>query len=47
MEEHDYLGKGVWRTTYSNGTRVYVNYGKSATAADGANVPAMGWTLTN
>ena len=45
MEEHDYLGKGVWRTTYSNGTRVYVNYGDAAVVADGVEIPAEGWTI--
>ena len=50
MEEHDSLGAGVWRTTYSDGTRVYVNYGMSAATADGISVPAEGWRtvqLTN
>ena len=45
MEEHDYLGKGVWRTTYSNGTRVYDNYGDAAVVADGVEIPAEGWTI--
>ena len=27
MEEHEEPADGVWRMTYSNGARVYVNYG--------------------
>ena len=50
MEEHGHLGGDVWRTTYSDGTRVYVNYGKTEATADGISVPAEGWRtvqLTN
>ena len=45
MEEHDSLGGGVWRTTYSDGSRVYVNYGGEAASADGVEIPAMGFRL--
>ena len=45
MEEHDSLGGGVWRTTYSDGTRVYVNYAKSPATADGLDIPAEGWRV--
>ena len=46
MEEHDSLGGGVWRTTYSDGTRVYVNYAKSPATADGLDIPAEGWRVS-
>lgn len=45
MEEHDALAPGVWRTSYANGARVYVNYGETAVSADGVEVPARGWRL--
>ena len=45
MEEHDSLGGGVWRTTYSDGSRVYVNYGTEPAVADGLSVPAKGWLM--
>lgn len=45
MEEHDEVSPGVWRTTYSDGTRVYVNYGKTEATADGIAIPAEGWRV--
>lgn len=45
IEEHDDLGGGVWRTAYSNGECVYVNYGDTPAVADGFVVPANGWVL--
>ena len=45
MEEHDALGGGVWRTTYSDGARVYVNYGEAAATVDGIEIPAEGWRM--
>jgi hypothetical protein len=45
MEEHDSLGGGVWRTTYSNGTHVYVNYGKCASTVDSISIPAESWAI--
>jgi len=45
MEEHDDLGGGVWRTTYSNGERLYVNYSDMTANADGLVIPAKGWRL--
>ena len=46
MEEHDSPADGVWRTTYSDGTRVYVNYGNAAAVVDGVTVPPEDWILT-
>ena len=46
MDGHDALGGGVFRTTYSDGTRVYVNYGEAEAEADCVHVPALGWTLS-
>lgn len=47
MEEHDDLGGGVWRTTYSNGERLYVNYSDASATADGLPIPAKGWRLAS
>ena len=44
MEEHDSPAEGVWRTTYSDGTRIYVNYGDGDAEVDGLVIPAKGWT---
>ena len=45
MEEHDAVDDGVWRTTYSNGSRLYVNYGNVQAMADSMTIPAQGWRL--
>jgi hypothetical protein len=45
MEGHDELAADVYRTRYSDGTSVYVNYGKAPAAVDGVTVPAEGWTV--
>jgi hypothetical protein len=45
MHEHEEVAPGVWRTSYDNGERVYVNYtDKPFTCADGT-VDAEGWRL--
>ncbi len=45
MHEHEEVAPGVWRTSYDNGERVYVNYtDKPFTCADGT-VDAKGWRL--
>ena len=45
MDGHDELAPGVYRTRYANGARVYVNYNDAPATADGAEIPALGWTL--
>ena len=40
MEEHISLGKELYRVTYGDGTRVYVNYADFEQTADGVTVPA-------
>lgn len=32
--------------TYSNGTRIYVNYGTDAVSVDGFDIPAKGYAAT-
>lgn len=39
--EHDRLNEHVARTTYANGTRVYVNYADREACADGVCIPAL------
>ena len=43
MDGHDELAKGVYRTAYSDGTRIYVNYTREPAAVDGVTVPAEDW----
>ena len=43
MEGHDELKPGVYRTRYSDGTRIYVNYNAEPAAVDGVTVPAEDW----
>ena len=45
MDGHDELAPGVFRTTYSNGAKVYVNYNGHASSVDGVTVPALDWIL--
>lgn len=45
MDGHDELAPGLFRTKYSDGSAVYVNYNKSPVSADGVTVPAEDWLL--
>ena len=45
MDGHDELAPGVYRTSYSDGTKVYVNYNKQAADVDGVSIPAEDWKL--
>ncbi len=45
MDGHDELAEGVYRTSYSNGAKVYVNYGEKPAQVDGVTVPALDWIL--
>lgn len=45
MEEHDEVVPGVWRTSYANGERVYVNYNKTSVSVGGMEVPPESWRI--
>lgn len=45
MEEHVDLTGGLYRVTYSDGTKVYVNYSTEKREADGVRVPARGYKV--
>lgn len=45
MDGHDELAPGVYRTTYANGAKVYVNYNKAPASVDGVTVGAEDWLL--
>ena len=45
IEGHDEVASGVWRTTWSNGEKIYVNYNGAPAAADGVTLAAEGWKL--
>jgi hypothetical protein len=45
MDHHDKLADGVFRVTYSNGAKMYVNYNASPTIADGISIPGMDYVL--
>lgn len=45
MDGHDELAPGVFRTTYSNGAKVYVNYNDKPSTVDGLEIPAQDWLL--
>lgn len=45
MEEHADLSGGLYRVTYSDGTRVYVNYSYDEREADGITVSARGYQV--
>ena len=45
MDGHDELAPGVYRTSYSNGTKVYVNYTETPFAADDVTIPALDWIV--
>lgn len=43
---HEILSENVRAVTYSNGTRIYVNYGTDAVSVDGIDIPAKGYAAT-
>ena len=45
MDGHDELAPGVYRTSYSNGAKVYVNYTETPFAADDVTIPALDWIV--
>ena len=44
IEKHEIGDNNVNVVTYSNGTKVYVNYGSSAQTVDGVTVEALSYT---
>lgn len=45
MERHERLSGDLVRVTYSNGAKVYVNYGGEPRTVDGVAVPAMDYVI--
>lgn len=45
MTDHRFLTDDLVRVSYANGTKVYVNYGKSEASAEGVKVPAKGYLV--
>lgn len=45
MDRHEILSNGLRKCTYSNGTIVLVNYGKTAQSSDGARVEPMSYQV--
>lgn len=46
MDDHREVRPEVWCTTYANGERVFVNYGKERVDVDGLEIPPEGWRLS-
>jgi len=44
-EKREEIAEGVFRSRYSNGTVVYVNYNRREAQADGRTVPALGYLV--
>ena len=45
MDRHEKLTDGLFRVTYSNGARMYVNYNHDPAEVDGVAVPAMDYLI--
>jgi hypothetical protein len=45
MESHDELADGLFRVTYSNGAKIYVNYNGASAIAEGVTIPAMDYVV--
>ena len=45
IEKHEILGDGVTRVTYSNGVKVYINYGSKETEVDGLTIGSMSYEV--
>ena len=46
LTKHERLADGVFRSTYSNGTSIIVNYNKTAYNANGVTVEAEGYAVS-
>ena len=42
MDRHEKVADGVYRTTYSNGQSVVVNYNGKSVEVDGVSIPPLG-----
>ncbi|OBZ13667.1 DUF5696 domain-containing protein [Bacillus sp. FJAT-26390] len=47
IADHEKLSSSVYRTTYANGTKVFVNYGGAPATIEGNSVPAAGYLMQN
>ena len=47
IDSHDELAPGVFRTSYANGEKVYVNYNAATVVVDNVTVPAMDYDIVN
>ena len=45
IEKHEILESGVVKVTYSNGVRVYINYGSEEQTADGLTIGSMSYEV--
>ena len=45
MDRHEKVADGVFRITYSNGAKMYVNYNNAPATADGVSIPAMDYVI--
>ena len=45
MERHEKVAEGVFKTTFSNGAKICVNYCAEAKTVDGVTVPAMDYVV--
>lgn len=45
MIDHAGVAANVYRSTYDNGTVIYVNYGAAAQTVDGRSIPAEGYAV--
>ena len=43
--EHEILGNGITKVTYSNGIKIYINYSREEAEADGITVDAMSYEV--
>ena len=47
MTHHERLSSQLYKTTYADGTNVYINYGTSDASADGYIVPGKDYLLVS
>lgn len=45
MEKHEYLSNNIVKVTYSDGSSVYINYGKEKTVIENTTIPALDYVL--
>ena len=44
--DHNRISDSVYRVTYSNGTKIYVNYNNQPISVDNVTIPSVGYTVT-